>query len=72
MKIVYEGPDSRGVTLAPVTGTVVFPHGEPVEVDDDLGRKLIAQGTFTEHRPKRRKGGSDGGSSAAGSDTEGG
>lgn len=65
MRIVYEGPDSRGVTLAPAAGATHFPAGQPVEVDDELGRALIAQGTFTEHKPRQKKGGSDGDSSAA-------
>lgn len=53
MLIVYEGPEP-GVRLAPVSGDIWCPRGEPVEVPDDLGRSLCQQPYFS--RPRRRRG----------------
>lgn len=44
MQIRYCGPSAEGVTLA--DGSLTFLPGEAVEVADDLGASLIAQGTF--------------------------
>lgn len=46
MKIRYTGPSSEGVTLSPEAGGIHFPHGQPVDVPDDIAKNLLAQGTF--------------------------
>jgi hypothetical protein len=57
VKIRYIGPAAEGVNLSPEAGGLYFPHGAPVEVDDDLARSLLDQGTFTKAeapKPKAR------------------
>lgn len=50
MQVTYTGPDVQ-VTLAPAYGAITFPNGEPVDVPDELGRRLVEQATFRGARP---------------------
>jgi len=49
MRVEYRGPHPEGVTVALTDGSFFdAPFGVPVEVADDLGANLVAQGTFVE------------------------
>jgi hypothetical protein len=51
MKIRYTGPADK-VDLAPSAGGHTFNRGEAIDVDDELGKTLLAQGTFEKVPPK--------------------
>ncbi|MGE0025700.1 MAG: hypothetical protein AB7O78_01675 [Thermoleophilia bacterium] len=43
MKVVYRGPHIEGVAIPYGLGEIDAPHGEPVEVPDDLAERLLDQ-----------------------------
>lgn len=55
MLIRYKGP-ADGVTLAPNTGGIHFPNGQPVDVPDELAARLLEQDTFEKVVPAKPQG----------------
>jgi hypothetical protein len=42
-QILYRGAQTHGVTVGPQGEETYVPHGEPVEVDDELADALLAE-----------------------------
>ena len=54
-KVRYVGPADQ-VSLPPEAGGITFRHGESVEIDNDLARSLLEQGTFVKAEPSTPEG----------------
>lgn len=54
MRVVYRGPSPRVFVPRPGLPDVEFPHGEPVEVPEQLGQVLVESPVFT---PAEARGG---------------
>ena len=55
MKLIYTGPLPNGTIQVDLEKEIAFTRGVPVEVPDEIGRKLRPADEWKEHREKKEK-----------------